>query len=78
MLARSVIGTRQRDIAPFPERLPDLRTTVPAGTDMPTTIEGLINSVVVGFHGVDGQHQGVDAGIWDAQSPNTRPVPMYQ
>jgi hypothetical protein len=34
--------------------------------------------VVVGFHGVNGQHQGVDAGIWDAQPPNTRPVPMYQ
>ena len=36
------------------------------------------HSVVVGFSGVDGQHRGVDAGIWDAQPPNTRPVPMYQ
>ena len=51
---------------------------MPPGADMATTIEGLINSVVVGFSGVDGQHRGVDAGIWDAQPPNTRPVPMYQ
>jgi hypothetical protein len=63
---------------PFPAALPDLRTTVPAGTEMPTTIEGLINGVVVGFHGVAGEHQGVDAGIWDAVTPNTRPIPMYQ
>lgn len=70
-------GTRFCVSGPFPEKLPDLRTTVPPGTEMPATIEGLINGVVVGFHGVDGQHQGVDAGIWDAQAPNTRPVPMY-
>ena len=63
---------------PFPATLPDLRMNVPPGTQIPTTIEGLINGVVVGFHGVAGQHQGVDAGIWDAQEPNRRPVPMYQ
>jgi len=71
-------GTRFCVSGPFPATLPDLRTTVPPGTVMPTTIEGLINGVVVGFHGVAGQHQGVDAGIWDAVLPNTRPVPMYQ
>jgi hypothetical protein len=63
---------------PFPDTLPDLRTTAKPGDMVATTIELLINSVVVGFHGVNGQHQGVDAGIWDAQPPNTRPVPMYQ
>jgi hypothetical protein len=63
---------------PFPDRLPDLRLTSPPGTEIPATIEALINGVVVGFHGVDGQHLGVDAGVWDAQPPNRRPVPMYQ
>jgi hypothetical protein len=63
---------------PFPDRLPDLRLTSTPGTEIPATIEALINGVVVGFHGVDGQHLGVDAGVWDAQPPNRRPVPMYQ
>ena len=70
-------GTRFCVSGPFPALLPDLRTTVPPGTEMPTTIEGLLNGVVVGFHGVAGQHQGVDAGIWAASPPNQRPVPMY-
>lgn len=43
---------------------------------MPTTIERLLNRVVVGFHGVAGQHQGVDAGIRAASPPNQRSVPM--
>jgi hypothetical protein len=76
--AARLSGTRFCVSGPIPARLPDLRTNVPPGADMATTIEGLINSVVVGFSGVDGQHRGVDAGIWDAQPPNTRPVPMYQ
>ena len=71
-------GTRFCVSGPFPERLPDLRTTAKPGDTVATTIELLINSAVVGFQGVDGRHQGVDAGIWDAQPPNTRPVPMYQ
>jgi hypothetical protein len=71
-------GTRFCVSGPFPETLPDLRTTAQPGATVATTIESLINSVVVGFHRVDGQHQGADAGIWDAQGTNTRPVPMYQ
>ena len=76
--ATRLSGTRFCVSGPFPERLPDLRTTANPGDTLATTIELLVNGVVVGFHGVDGQHQGVDVGTWDAQLPNRRPVPMYQ
>ncbi len=41
-----------------------------------TKIEDILNGVVVGFHGVEGQHQGADAGVWSAQGA-LRPIPLY-
>ena len=41
----------------------------------PTTIEQILNGVVVGFHGVEGTHQGTDVGIWDNAA---RFIPLYQ
>lgn len=41
-----------------------------------TKIEDVLNGVVVGFHGVDGNHQGVDAGVWLTQGV-LRPIPLY-
>jgi hypothetical protein len=41
-----------------------------------TTIEDILNGVVVGFHGVDGNHQGVDAGVWFTAGA-LRPIPLY-
>ena len=41
-----------------------------------TRIEDVLNGVVVGFHGVDGNHQGVDAGVWSVQGA-LRPIPLY-
>lgn len=63
---------------PFPDRLPDLSTDTPDDT-VAATIENLITGVVVGFHGVGGQHQGVDTGISPTMPPSgkPRPIPMY-
>jgi len=55
-------GTRFCVSGPFPAQL--------------TKIEDILNGVVVGFHGVDGQHQGVDAGVWFTQGA-LRPIPLY-
>ena len=55
-------GTRFCVSGPFPPQL--------------TTIEDLLNGVVVGFHGVDGNHQGADAGVWFTQGA-LRPIPLY-
>ena len=41
-----------------------------------TRIEDILNGVVVGFHGVEGHHQGVDAGVWFTQGA-LRPIPLY-
>jgi len=41
-----------------------------------TKIEDILNGVVVGFHGVEGNHQGVDAGVWFVQGA-LRPIPLY-
>jgi hypothetical protein len=58
-------GTRFCVSGPFPDELT---------TGQATTIEQIINGVVVGFHGVDGTHQGIDAGIWDNPA---RVVPLF-
>ena len=55
-------GTRFCVSGPFPPQL--------------TKIEDILNGVVVGFHGVDGMHQGVDSGVWFAQGA-LRPIPLY-
>ena len=55
-------GTRFCVSGPFPPQL--------------TKIEDILNGVVVGFHGVEGNHQGVDAGVWFTQGA-LRPIPLY-
>jgi hypothetical protein len=40
-----------------------------------TKIEDILNGVVVGFHGVDENSQGVDAGVWLMQGA-LRPIPL--
>ena len=55
-------GTRFCVSGPFPAQL--------------TRIEDILNGVVVGFHGVDANHQGVDAGVWFTQGA-LRPIPLY-
>jgi hypothetical protein len=55
-------GTRFCVSGPFPAQL--------------TRIEDILNGVVVGFHGVEGHHQGVDAGVWFTQGA-LRPIPLY-
>jgi len=55
-------GTRFCVSGPFPPQL--------------TKIEDILNGVVVGFHGVDGNHQGADAGVWFVQGA-LRPIPLY-
>ena len=53
-------GTRFCVSGPFPDLLPDLTTEDPFDT-VSTTIEGLLNGVVVGFHGVEGNgRRGID------------------
>jgi hypothetical protein len=67
-------GTRFCVSGPFPDVLPNIRTEDPEDT-APTTIEDLINGVVVGFRGVNGNPAGFDAGVWD----NTlRRIPLYR
>lgn len=66
-------GTQFCVSGPFPDRLPNLAT--PQTDDVvDTTIEGLINGVVVLFQGVDGNRLGIDVGLWDNPS---RAVPLY-
>lgn len=69
-------GTRFCVSGPFPDELV-------AG--QATTIEQIINGVVVGFHGVDGHQFGFDAGVWFPTLPNTtgpgpdpRAIPLYE
>jgi hypothetical protein len=70
-------GTQFCVSGPFPDRLPDLSTSDPTNT-VATTIELLINGVVVGFSGVEGRHQGSDTGVWfPPPGTNPRQIPLY-
>ena len=67
-------GTRFCVSGPFPDPLPNLTTADPLDT-IPTTIEALINGVVVAFDGVVGApRDGSDVGVWDNPA---RIIPMY-
>lgn len=70
-------GTRFCVSGPFPDRLPDTSTADPEDT-VATTIEGLLNGVVVAFHGITENHHGSDAGVW-FPPPGTAPraIPLY-
>jgi hypothetical protein len=70
------VGTRFCVSGPFPDTLPGLGST---------TIERILNGVVVGFHGVDAAHHGTDAGVWfptptgtTGPGPIPRMIPLYQ
>ena len=71
-------GTRFCVSGPFPDRLPDLSTADPADT-VATTIETLINGVVVGFSGVVENDRGNDVGVWFPPPLGTAPrvIPLY-
>lgn len=67
-------GTRFCVSGPFPDLLPNLATPDPADT-IATTIEGLINGVVVAFDGVVGApRDGSDVGVWDNPA---RVIPLF-
>lgn len=70
-------GTRFCVSGPFPDLLPDLSTPDPQDT-LPTTIEGLINGVVLTFRGAAGSGAGSDLGVW-FPPPGTAPraIPLY-
>ena len=71
-------GTRFCISGPFPDRLPDLTTADPEDT-VATTIEGLLNGVVIGFHGVVGSGPGTDEGIWfPPPGVVPRTIPLYR
>ena len=63
---------------PFPDRLPNTSTPDPEDT-VATNIEKLIDGVVVGFHGVEGNRRGTDAGVWFPNPPGNLPrqIPLY-
>ena len=70
------VGTRLCVSGPFPDTLPGVGST---------TIERILNGVVVGFHGVDDAQQGTDAGVWfptpagtTGPGPIPRTIPLYQ
>ena len=64
-------GTRFCVSGPFPDTLPDLSD--PSKT-VATTIEALINGVVVSFHGVEPLRRSEELGLWE--NPQ-RSVPLY-
>ena len=64
-------GTRFCIGGPFPDTLPELG--VP-GSSVDTTIERLLNGVVVGFHRVEPGGPSTDIGVWESSS---RIVPLY-
>jgi hypothetical protein len=66
-------GTRFCVSGPFPDTLPNLTTPDPEDVAA-TTIESLLNGVVVRFADVDGNRGGLDVGVWD--SP-LRAFPLY-
>jgi hypothetical protein len=61
-------GTRFCVSGPFPDTLPS------SGGILDTTIERLINGIVVGFHRVGPSGPSIDVGVWD--SPQ-RAIPLY-
>lgn len=70
------VGTRFCVSGPFPDTLPGLGST---------TIERILNGVVIGFQGVDDGEQGTDAGVWFPTPAGTtgpgsipRTIPLYQ
>ena len=70
------VGTRFCVSGPFPDTLPSLGST---------TIERILNGVVVGFHGVDDADHGTDNGVWfptpagtTGPGPIPRMIPLYQ
>ena len=66
-------GTQFCVSGPFPDRRPNLETADPEDS-IETTIERLINGVVVAFHGVDGNRRGMDIGLWDNAA---RAIPLF-
>ena len=58
-------GTRFCVSGPFPDEL---------SPGQPTTIEQLLNGVVVQFQRIDGNHDGRDLGVWDNAA---RVIPLY-
>lgn len=58
-------GTRFCVSGPFPDEL------IPG---QPTTIEQILNGVVVAFRGVDGNNGGRDLGVWDNPA---RVIPLF-
>lgn len=66
-------GTRFCVSGPFPDTLPNLTTPDPDDV-VATSIEGVLNGVVVAFQRVYGNRAGFDVGVWD--SP-LRAFPLY-
>jgi hypothetical protein len=64
-------GTRFCVSGPFPDTLPD---PLDASRSVTTLIEGLLNGVVVRFHGVQPHGPSTDVGLWDN---GLRTVPLY-
>jgi hypothetical protein len=64
-------GTRFCVSGPFPDTLPDLSDP---STTVATTIEAVINGVVVSFHGVEPHGPSRELGLWE--NPQ-RFVPLY-
>jgi hypothetical protein len=64
-------GTRFCVSGPFPDSLPN-----PADPNAPitTTVEQILNGVVVGFHRVQPQGPSTDVGLWENLA---RTVPLY-
>ena len=65
-------GTRFCVSGPFPDTLPKLGGA--PGESVNTTIELLLNGVVVGFHRVEHAGPSTDIGVWESSS---RVVPLY-
>ena len=66
-------GTQFCVSGPFPDTLPDLTTPDPDDVAA-TTIENLLNGVVVAFSGVYGNAGGRDVGVWESR---LRAIPLY-
>jgi hypothetical protein len=64
-------GTRFCISGPFPDTLPKLGAP---GESVNTTIELLLNGVVVGFHRVEHAGPSTDVGVWESPM---RAVPLY-
>ena len=65
-------GTRFCVSGPFPDSLPS--TTDPEVL-IPTTIEQLINGVIVRFHRIQRYGPSIDVGVWDNAA---RTIPLYR